>query len=338
VGILVREVTALYPAFQAGKPSPLPELPLQYADFAVWQRGRLDREALDRLVEHWRRSLAGAPPQLDLAGARPRPEVLSPRGAARHRRFSALLLEQLHTLGRRESATLFMTLLAPLQALLHARSGATDLVVGTDVAGRDRREVEGLIGFFINQLPLRTRLAGDPTLRELLGRVRETALDAYAHQELPFDFLVEALRIEQSRRRSPVFQAKLVLQNIPREEMDLPGLSFRVVPPRTETAQLDLHWSFLETGGELWLTLTYSTDLFDEPLIDSLLDQYEMWLRAFTERPEERLGAVAAEIARAGQDRLAERGLELKAKNLDKLRSRRRPAEELVGAERDRTE
>jgi non-ribosomal peptide synthetase component F len=244
-------------------------------------------------------------------------------------------MEQLRALGRRESSTLFMNLLAPLQALLHARTGATDVVVGTDVAGRDRREVEGLIGFFINQLPLRTQLAGDPTLRELLGRVRETALEAYAHQDLPFDFLVEALRIEQSRRRSPVFQVKLVLQNIPREEMDLPGLSFSVVPPRTETAQLDLHWSFMEKGDELWLTFTYSTDLFDEPLIDSLLDQYEMWLHAFAERPEARLGAVAGELAQAGQERLAERGLELKAKNLGKLRSRRRQADELVGAEHD---
>jgi len=197
--------------------------------------------------------------------------------------------------------------------------------VGTDAAGRDRREVEGLIGFFINQLPLRSRLAGDPTLRELLGQVRETALEAYAHQDLPFDLLVEALRVEQSRQRSPVFQVKLVLQNIPREDIDLPGLSFRqVVRPGAATAQIDLHWSFLESNDEIWLTLTYSTDLYDEPLIDSLLDEYEMWLHAFAERPEARFGAVAAELARARQDRLAERGLERKAKNLDKLRSRRR--------------
>jgi amino acid adenylation domain-containing protein/non-ribosomal peptide synthase protein (TIGR01720 family) len=329
MGILVREVTTLYQAFLEEKPSPLPELPVQYADFAVWQRGWLDHEVLERLVGYWRQRLAGAPPQLDLPGARPRPAALSPRGSARKRRFSPPLLAQLRALGRRESATLFMTLLAPLQALLHARTGATDLVVGTDVAGRDRREVEGLIGFFINQLPLRTHLAGDPALRELLKRVRDTALEAYAHQDLPFNLLVEALPVEQSLRRSPVFQVKLVLQNTPQEDLDLPDLSFEVVGSQTETAQLDLHWGFVERGDELWMSLTYSTDLYDEALIDSLLDQYEMWLHAFAERPEARLGAVAAEIAQAAQDQLAERGMEIKSKNFGKLRGRRRQAEEL---------
>ncbi|HSF40221.1 MAG TPA: amino acid adenylation domain-containing protein [Thermoanaerobaculia bacterium] len=329
IGILVREVTPLYAAFAEGRPSPLPELSVQYADFAVWQHGWLNQEALKGMAEYWRNCLAGAPPQLDLPGIRPRPAALSPRGAACQRRFSAPLLEQLRTLSRCESATLFMILLASLQALLHSRTGATDLVVGTDVAGRDRRETEGLVGFFINQLPLRADLAGNPTLRELLGRVRETALDAYAHQDLPFDHLVEALRIEQSLRRSPVFQVKLVLQNAPRESLDLPGLTLKVVPLSTETAQLDLHWSVVERGEELWLTLTYSTDLYDEPLIDGLLDQYELWLHAFAERPDAQLGDVVAELAQAERARRAERGLELKSKGLGKLRGLRRQAEEL---------
>jgi non-ribosomal peptide synthetase component F len=252
--------------------------------------------------------------------------VLSPRGAARRRRFAPSLLEQLRALGRRESATLFMTLLAPLQALLYSRTGAADLVVGTDVAGRDRRETEGLIGFFINQLPLRADLAGSPTLREALGRTRETALEAYAHQDLPFDHLIEALHVEQSLARSPVFQVKLVLQNVPRESLDLPGLTLQVVPASTATAQLDLHWSFAEMGEELWLTLTYSTDLFDEPLIDSLLEEYEAWLHAFAERPEAPLAEVVAELARAQEARHEERGLELKSNNFGKLRSLRRQA------------
>jgi amino acid adenylation domain-containing protein len=332
MGILVREVAALYQTFLEKQPSPLPELPVQYADFAVWQRGWLDREALEGLAEYWRRRLAGAPPQLDLPGARPRPTALSPRGAARQHRFPSSLLEQLRALGRRCSTTLFMTLLAPLQALLHSRTGAVDLVIGTDVAGRGHRVTEGLIGFFINQLPLRADLSGDPTLRELLVRVRETALEAYAHQDRPFDHLVEALQVPRSLQRSPVFQVKLVLQNAPRESLDLPGLRLRAVPTSAETAQLDLHWGFVERGEELWLTLTYSTDLYDEPLIAGLLDQYESWLRAFAERPEARLGEVVAELALAEQDRLAERGLELKSKNLGKLRNRRRPVEELTEA------
>ena len=326
MGVLVREVVALYAAVAEGRPSPLPELPVQYADFAVWQRGWLDREALEGLAAYWRRRLAGAPAQLDLPGARPRPAALSPRGAARQRCFPSSLLEQLRALGRRESATLFMTLLAPLQALLHARTGATDLVVGTDVAGRDRGETEGLIGFFINQLPLRADLTGSPTLRELLGRVRETALEAYVHQDLPFDHLVEALRVEQSLQRSPVFQVKLVLQNAPRESLDLPGLAFEAVPAAAQTAQLDLHWNVMEAGEDLWLNLTYSTDLYDEPLIDGLLDEYEVWLRSFVERPETRLGDLVAELAQAREDRHEERGLELASKNLGKLRSLRRQA------------
>jgi hypothetical protein len=329
MGILVREVTTLYQAFLEEKPSPLPELPIQYADFAVWQRNWLHREVREGLVEHWRQRLAGALLQLDLPGGRPRPAAQSPRGAARQRRFAAPLLKQLRALGRHESATLFMTLLAPLQALLHARTGATDLVVGTDVAGRDRREAEGLIGFFINQLPLRANLAGDPTLRELLGRARETAIEAYSHQDLPFDHLVEALQVQRSLQRSPVFQVKLVLQNAPRESFDLPGLTFKVVPLSTEAAQLDLHWSFAERGEELWLKLTYSTDLYDELLIDELLDEYESWLHAFAERPDAQLGEVTAELAQAGQARQAELEIALKSVGFAKRRSRSRRAVEL---------
>ncbi|HJX29824.1 MAG TPA: condensation domain-containing protein, partial [Thermoanaerobaculia bacterium] len=328
MGILVREVQVLYRAFLEGGPSPLPELPIQYADFAAWQSRWLDETTLEGLVEHWRRRLAGAPPQIDLPGARPRPAALSPHGAARQRRFPAPLLEQLRALGRREAATLFMTLLAPLHALLHSWTGAVDLVIGTDVAGRDRRETEGLIGFFINQLPLRADLSGDPTLCELLGRVRETALEAYAHQDLPFDHLVEALRVQRSLQRSPVFQVKLVLQNAARESLDLPDLTLRAVPLSTETAQLDLHWAVAEVGGELSLKLTYSTDLYDEPLIDRLLDHYEVWLRAFAERPQARLGEVAAELAQAARVRRAERGQELKSVGRGKLRGLRRQAEE----------
>jgi len=324
-GILVRELGILYRAFQEGKTSPLPELPIQYADFAAWQRHRREPEVLQGLVEHWRRRLSGAPPRLDLPGARPRPAALSPRGAARQRRFSASLLERLEALGRRESTTLFMTLLAPLKALLHAHSGVSDIVVGTDVTGRDRPETEGLIGFFVNQLPLRTDLSGDPTLLDLLRRVRETALAAYAHQELPFDHLVEALLVKRSLRHAPVFQVKLVLQNAGQESLDLPDLTLQMVPLEAGTAQLDLHWSVTEVaGGGLWVRLTFSTDLYDALTVDRLLDQYESWLQAFAERPESRLGEVAAELAEAEGARRADRDLELKSMGLGKLRGMRR--------------
>ncbi|HJX29144.1 MAG TPA: condensation domain-containing protein, partial [Thermoanaerobaculia bacterium] len=253
----------------------------------------------------------------------PRPEALSPHGAARHRTFSAPLLEQLRALGRRESTTLFMTLLAPLKALLHARTGVTRIVVGTDVAGRDRSETEGLVGFFINQLPLCSDLSADPTLRELLGRVRETALTALTFQDLPFNHLVEALRVERTLQHSPVFQVKLVLQNAFEESLDLPGLTLQPVSVETDIAQLDLHWSATEAGGDLRLSLTYSTDLFDAQLIERLLDEYETWLRAFVERPEARLSEVAAGLARSERASQVERDLELKSLGLGKLRGLR---------------
>jgi amino acid adenylation domain-containing protein len=333
MGILIREVTALYAAFAENRSSPLPELPVQYVDFAVWQRGWLDQKVLESLTEYWRRRLAEAPSLLDLPGAKPRPAALSSRGAACQRRFAAPLLEQLRDLGRRESATLFMALMAPLQALIHSWTGVANLVIGTDVAGRDRQETEGLIGFFINQLPLYADLTGDPTLRELLRRVRETALEAYTYQNLPFDHLVEALRAQRSLQHSPVFQVKLVLQNIPQESLDLEGLTLELMPLSTETAQLDLHWNMAVIGETLWLDLTYSTDLYDEPLIDRLLDQYEVWLRAFAERPEVRLSELVVEIAQAARARRAERGLELKSVGRRKLQGLSRRGTEVMETE-----
>jgi NADP-dependent 3-hydroxy acid dehydrogenase YdfG/acyl carrier protein len=322
--VLVHEVTVLYEALRAGRASPLRELPIQYADFAAWQRRRLDADTLEGLEGYWRQHLAGAPAQLDLQGARPRPAVLSPRGAACRRRLAAPLTAALRALGRSASTTLFMTLLAPLAALLHRASGATDLVVGTDVAGRERREIEELIGFFINQLPLRIDLAGDPTLFELLGRVRETALAAYAHQELPFDRLTEALAVKPSLQRSPVFQVKLLLKNARPQAPGLADLTLEELPIEVTTAQLDLHCSAADLGDEIELVLAYSSDLFDPSRAVALLDEYAAWLAAFTARPTARLGEVAGDLARAERDRQAERELAWKAAGLARLRDRRR--------------
>ncbi len=221
MGILVREVTALYAAFAAGRPSPLPELPVQYADFAVWQRSWLHGEVLESEIAFWRRQLAGLPPLLELPTDRPRPAVQSFRGAARPVRLPAGLTRQVEALGRREGATLFMVLLAGFQALLARYSGQDDLAVGTPVAGRNRVEIEGLIGFFVNTLVLRGDLAGDPSFRELLGRVRETALAAYAHQDVPFEKLVEELAPERSLAHAPLFQVMFALQNAPGGSLEI---------------------------------------------------------------------------------------------------------------------
>ncbi|HEY2737158.1 MAG TPA: condensation domain-containing protein, partial [Thermoanaerobaculia bacterium] len=187
LGILVREVAALYPALAAGRPSPLPELPVQYADFSVWQRSWLSGEVLDGEIAWWRRQLAGLPPLLELPTDRPRPAVQSFRGATRPVRLPAGLTRQLEALARREGATLFMVLLAGFQTLLARYSGQDDLAVGSPIAGRNRVEIEDLIGFFVNTLILRGDLSGEPSFCELLGRARETALSAYVHQDVPFE-------------------------------------------------------------------------------------------------------------------------------------------------------
>ena len=212
VGVLLREVAALYGAFERGEPSPLPELPVQYADYAVWQREWLAGEALDRQVGWWKERLAGAPPLLELPVDHPRAAGRSDAAASHAFTLSAATSAGLRALARREGATLFMTALAGWQALLGRWSGQDDVVVGTPIAGRTRAELEGLIGFFVNMLPLRADLGGGATCRELLGRVREGALGAYARQELPFERLVDELGVERSLTHAPVFQVTFALQ------------------------------------------------------------------------------------------------------------------------------
>ncbi|HWW76138.1 MAG TPA: amino acid adenylation domain-containing protein, partial [Pyrinomonadaceae bacterium] len=219
VGVLIREVAALYEAFVAGRPSPLPELPIQYADFAAWQREWLSGDVLEAQIDYWRRSLSGAPAVLELPLDRPRPSVQTHNAAYQSLALTEELVGALKELSRKNGVTLFMTLLAAFKVLLSRYSGQEDVVVGTPIANRTHGELEPLIGFFVNMLALRTDLSGDPTVRELLGRVRETALDAYAHQDVPFEKLVDALQPERHLNRSPIFQTKLVFQNAPRGEV-----------------------------------------------------------------------------------------------------------------------
>ncbi len=300
MGVLVREVAALYAAFAEGRPSPLPELPVQYADFAVWQRAWLHGEVLESEIAFWRRQLAGLPPLLELPTDRPRPAVQSFRGAARPVRLPAELTRQAQALGRREGATLFMVLLAGFQALLARYSGQDDLAVGTPVAGRNRVEIEGLIGFFVNTLVLRGDLTGEPTFRELLGRVRETALAAYAHQDVPFEKLVEELAPERSLAHTPLFQVMLVLQNAPVESLEIRDLRLRPVGGAGTTAKFDLTLSLEERDGGLAGTVEYATDLFDAATIDRLIRHFERLLAAAVAAPERpALGAAAARRGRA---------------------------------------
>ncbi len=285
-GVLIGELTALYGA------GLLPEPPVQYADFAVWQRWWLQGETLQGELDWWRGQLAGAPASLDLPTDRPRPAVQSHRGALAGFALPRQLSERLLALSRAEGATLFMTALAAFQALLARWSGKLDVSVGTPVAGRNRVELEPLIGFFVNTLVLRTDLGGDPAFRELLARVRQSALGAQAHQDLPFDKLVAELEPERSLSHALLFQVMLVLQNAPAGELEVRGLRLSPVEAPRETARFDLTLTLEERPGGIAGDWTYSTDLFDAATIARLGGHFERLLEAAAESPASRLSEL----------------------------------------------
>jgi amino acid adenylation domain-containing protein len=278
--ILMREVSTVYAACLDGRPAPLPELPVQYADFARWQRIWLHGEALESRLAYWRRQLASLPPVLHLPIDRPRPAVQSWRGANQPLAVPAELGRGLRRVARDEGVTLFMLLAAALQTLLARSTNELDLCLGTPVAGRDRLETEGLIGFFVNTLVLRGDLAADPSFRTLLAATRETCMEAYAHQDLPFDRLVEELRPERSLAHAPLFQILLVLQNALRSTLELPGLAVESLGLASLTAKLDLTLALEEQGDTLAGGLEYSTQLFDRTTIDRMARHFEALLAA----------------------------------------------------------
>ncbi|HYG65747.1 MAG TPA: non-ribosomal peptide synthase/polyketide synthase, partial [Thermoanaerobaculia bacterium] len=293
IGILVREVSMLYASLSARMDSPLPELPVQYADYAVWQRSWLQGEVLAQDIDYWRRQLAGAPALLELPTDRPRPAVQSSRGAAWVFPLPVELSAGLQSLSRRRGATLFMTLLAGFQMLLARYTGQQDVVVGTPIAGRNHVELEGLIGFFINTLILRTDLRGEPGFEDLLGRVRETVLSAHTHQEVPFEKLVEELEPERSLAYSPLFQVLFALQNVPQEELSIRDLRLRPLDSPATTAKFDLAMALSEAEGEVRGLVEYNTDLFDEVTIERLARHFERLLSAVVEAPSSPVGGLA---------------------------------------------
>ncbi|HEU4595917.1 MAG TPA: condensation domain-containing protein, partial [Pyrinomonadaceae bacterium] len=292
VSVLVRELAAIYEAYARGEESPLPELPVQYSDYALWQREHLTGEVLEEQLGYWRRQLAGAPPLLPLPTDRPRPAASSFRGAAVPLTLPTELTDTLRRLGQREGTTLFMTLLAAFQTLLLRYTGETDLVVGTPIAGRTQAETKELVGFFVNTLALRTDLSGDPTFTELLARVRDVALGAYAHQEIPFERVVEEVRPERSLNHAPLFQVMLSLNNAPHEEFQLFGLKLQLIEPEITSSKFDLTLSLDEQGGALSGALIYSTDLFDEATASQIAAHFERLLRAAAHDPARRLSAL----------------------------------------------
>ncbi|HEX4954999.1 MAG TPA: amino acid adenylation domain-containing protein [Thermoanaerobaculia bacterium] len=293
MGVLIREVSELYAAARQGRVPSLPALPVQYGDFAAWQRRWLAQEAGERLLDYWRRKLAGLaePPPLPLD--RPRSGAAGWAGGLLPFRLDRQTSERLSALARGEGATLFMVLLAAFKTLLHRSSGATDVIVGTDVAGRPRLETEPLIGFFVNLLPLRTSLAGDPTFRQLLARVRETALGAYLHQDLPFPRLVEELRPNRESGRSPFFDALFVLQNAPQERLEAPGLEITPYPVAEESARFDLALFVIPGAEGLGGSWSYRRSLFDPETVARLAGRFSTLLRDAVANPDRRLGDLA---------------------------------------------
>lgn len=314
VGVLVRDLIALYGAFSAGLPSPLQPLPVQYADYAHWQREWLAGDVRTRQVEYWKKQLAGVDPRLSLPADRERPAVKTYHGARESFRCPAELLERLREVGKEYDVTLYMTLLAAYSLVLHRYTNQSEIAVGTVVANRNRIEVEGLIGFFANTLVMCADLSGDPTFPELLAQVKRTALDAYDHQDVPFEAVVDALQLERSLSHSPVFQTMLVLQEAQTDrETRLGDLEVSPVEFDVDITKFDVTLDLRETPDGLLGTVEYNTDLFDRATV-----------RRFIGHFTELLASVAADPT-APASRLAMTGAAERRQVLEEWNDTRRP-------------
>ena len=323
--VFVRELVQLYSSFTQDLPSPLPELPVQYADFATWQRGWLQGEILDSHLGYWRERLAGIPALLELRTDHPRPEVQTFRGAIRHTLLPALLATRLKRLAVREDCTLFMALLTAFQVLLHLESGKRDILVGSPISYRNWAEIEGLIGFFVNTLVYRLEVGANPTFRELLAQTRERALEAFTYQHLPFDRLVEELRPERSLAHNPVFQVGFTFQTLDDNSFEVPGgLALEPFDLDTGTTQFDLNLTFVDSPEGLYEGLQYSRDLYEEVTISWLQESLHALLEQVADDPDVRLDELKRRLAAFAESRWAAVGEELARTHLPVPRSRAR--------------
>lgn len=290
--ILVSELMKLYGSFSAGAPVQLPELPIQYADFAYWQRTALDNGAMEHHLDYWRKQLSGDLPAIELTSDYPRPAIRTFKGESRPITLPASLTRRLKDLSHREGATLVMTLLAAFDTLLYRYTGQVDILVGSAIANRNKTEIEGLVGFFVNTLVLRTDMSGNPTFRELLNRVRKMALEAYSHQDVPFEKLVEELQPERNLNRHPLFQVAFQLQKAPKKYLELPGLELEAVSIPLEAAKFDLGLSMMERKHIISGALQYRTDLFRSTTIDRMLGHFQELLNGVVANPDLRLSQL----------------------------------------------
>lgn len=302
MGIFLRELTTLYTAYAAGRPSPLRDLPIQYADFAYWQRQQLQEDGLENQLAYWKQQLDKAPALLNLPTDRPRPAVQSFQGARLTFMLSRTLTGELKALCQKEGVTLFMLLLTAFQVLLFRYTQQDDIVIGTPIANRTQTEVEGLIGLFANTLVLRTSLSGNPRFYELLQRTRTVALEAYAHQDLPFEQLVDSLELERDLSRNPLFQVMFVLQNTPIQAPRLPGLVFDLLQVENETTKFDLWLSLIEGPNGLGGSIEYNTDLFDAATVGRMLEHFQVVLEAIVVHQAQRIAEIP--LLTAGEQEL----------------------------------
>nr|WP_267255904.1 amino acid adenylation domain-containing protein [Nostoc sphaeroides] len=295
-GILIKELIRLYEAFCLGKSSPLLELSIQYVDFAIWQRQCFQGEILENQLSYWKQQLKNLP-TLKLPTDYPRPDIAMYQGAKQTLTLNTTLIERVKNLSFKQGSTIFMTLLAAFKAVLHYYSGQEDIVIGTDVANRNIAETEGLIGFFVNQLVLRTPLTDNPTFAGLLQRVREVTLEAYSHQDLPFDVLVNTLNPERNLNLSPLFQAKLIFDNTQRSTIEIPGLQISSIQiPKTST-QLDLILRLTENSQGMIANLEYNTDIFAHITITQILKYWEIVLNQVVDNSNVKLKELVDAIA-----------------------------------------
>ncbi len=286
-GILIKELAMLYEAFSHNQPSPLPDLPIQYADFAHWQRNWLQGDVLQGEIDFWKSQLQDAPTVLNLPTDRPRPATQTFHGAHKTFTLSSELSKRIVEFSRAEGATLFMTLLSGFQSLLYRYTGQADICIGTPIANRNRSEIENLIGFFVNTLVLRTDLGGQPSFRQAVRRVKEVAFAAYAHQDLPFEKLVDAIQPQRDLSHTPLFQVMFVMQNVPAQELRLPDLVFQSLPVDSGISQFDLTLTMAESDGMLGGAIEYNTDLFDASRMDRLVEHLQVLLESAMAKPEQ---------------------------------------------------
>ncbi|MEO7327815.1 MAG: amino acid adenylation domain-containing protein, partial [Minicystis sp.] len=293
MGVFNKELGTLYAAFRSGRPAELFELPIQYADYALWQREWLTGEVEALQLAYWTEQLRGAPAALDLPTDGPRPPMPSHRGARRGFVIPAQIADALKEMARREGVTLFMVMLAAFDILLHRYTGQDDIVVGSPIANRGRMETEGLIGFFVNTIVLRTAISVEQTYKELLRRVKDICLGAYAHEDLPFERLVAELAPQRDMSRSPLFQVMLVLQNVPDEGMSLPGLKLGSLGTESVTAKFDLMLAMVERSAGLGGSIEYATDLFEQETIERMLTHLQTLLQSIVADPTKKVKALA---------------------------------------------